>query len=428
MRMRSGIDEPFFRGSFPKCNISKVDSSVEKTAERGNPGSSKRISRCDSSFFRILNIVFVGLCFLAVETTLFAKNGEPHGEAAEWTSGKGRRLAYQNSPKATPGGGRPNMIEENESLFDPAVLAHNNRSDNSCQDMYGLSQLLCKYNECFIRNGRREGRSVDFGNEGISTSGNGSSGSGSSGSGSSGNGSSGSGSSGSGSSGNGSSGNGSSGSGSSGSGSSGSSSRSIASVDIPCICWEEGAPATSAEVSLEEARDEIQPRRNRFIKKGYFEYMHRPQEMSETEFIEKISNLGDYVDPQEMSSIFYYVHTNERKKYFVMQENVITHWENLCHNYNVKEDFKKEQMRSLYEETTNFFLFKEKHFLKSFSKFVRFGRYNTKKFTEGLISYKHLWKEYRRMVNNFCSAKLDEVLKAYWEENRDEAFQMRIQY
>ncbi|KNA00837.1 phist protein (Pf-fam-b) [Plasmodium vivax North Korean] len=392
MRMRSGIDEPFFRGSFPKCNISKVDSSVEKTAERGNPGSSKRISRCDSSFFRILNIVFVGLCFLAVEvkschgaatvaamaavaangptaqkvttqsrgfaaqrcapsppfqTTLFAKNGEPHGEAAEWTSGKGRRLAYQNSPKATPGGGRPNMIEENESLFDPAVLAHNNRSDNSCQDMYGLSQLLCKYNECFIRNGRREGRSVDFGNE---------------------------------------------------------------------------------EVSLEEARDEIQPRRNRFIKKGYFEYMHRPQEMSETEFIEKISNLGDYVDPQEMSSIFYYVHTNERKKYFVMQENVITHWENLCHNYNVKEDFKKEQMRSLYEETTNFFLFKEKHFLKSFSKFVRFGRYNTKKFTEGLISYKHLWKEYRRMVNNFCSAKLDEVLKAYWEENRDEAFQMRIQY
>ncbi|KMZ87766.1 phist protein (Pf-fam-b) [Plasmodium vivax Brazil I] len=359
MRMRSGIDEPFFRGSFPKCNISKVDSSVEKTAERGNPGSSKRISRCDSSFFRILNIVFVGLCFLAVETTLFAKNGEPHGEAAEWTSGKGRRLAYQNSPKATPGGGRPNMIEENESLFDSAVLAHNNRSDNSCQDMYGLSQLLCKYNECFIRNG--------------------SSGSGSSGSGS-----------------------GSSGNGSSGSG--------------------------SSEVSLEEARDEIQPRRNRFIKKGYFEYMHRPQEMSETEFIEKISNLGDYVDPQEMSSIFYYVHTNERKKYFVMQENVITHWENLCHNYNVKEDFKKEQMRSLYEETTNFFLFKEKHFLKSFSKFVRFGRYNTKKFTEGLISYKHLWKEYRRMVNNFCSAKLDEVLKAYWEENRDEAFQMRIQY
>ncbi|KMZ81654.1 hypothetical protein PVIIG_05021 [Plasmodium vivax India VII] len=422
MRIRSGIDEPFFRGSFPKCNISKVDSSVEKTAERGNPGSSKRISRCDSSFFRILNIVFVGLCFLVVEvkschgaatvaamaavaangptaqkvttqsrgfaaqrcapsppfqTTLFAKNGEPHGEAAEWTSGKGRRLAYQNSPKATPGGGgRPNMIEENESLFDSAVLAHNNRSDNSCQDMYGLSQLLCKYNECFIRNG--------------------SSGSGSSGSGS-----------GSGSSGNGSSGSGSSGNGSSGNGSSGSG---------------------SSEVSLEEARDEIQPRRNRFIKKGYFEYMHRPQEMSETEFIEKISNLGDYVDPQEMSSIFYYVHTNERKKYFVMQENVITHWENLCHNYNVKEDFKKEQMRSLYEETTNFFLFKEKHFLKSFSKFVRFGRYNTKKFTEGLISYKHLWKEYRRMVNNFCSAKLDEVLKAYWEENRDEAFQMRIQY
>ncbi|GAB65376.1 phist protein [Plasmodium cynomolgi strain B] len=329
---------------------------MEMTNERGNPSSRKGSNRWGSSFFRILNIAFIGLLILAVE----------HGETYE--KGKARRLACPNSSKTSPGGGGLSVTEENGSLFDSAQLENNNQNNNSSQDMYGLSQLLCRNNKRFIRNRKKEGRSAEFTNEGGS------------------------------------------------------------STHTPSICWDDGVATTSSGEALEEAHDEIEPRRNRFIQKGYFEYMNHAQELSETEFIEKISNLGDYADPEEMSSIFYYVHTNERKKYFVMQENVITHWENLCHNYNVKEEFKNEQMRSLYEESTYFFLFKEKQFLKSFSKFVRFGRYNSRKFIDGLVSYKRLWKEYRRMVNNFCSAKLDEVLKAYWEENREEASQMRIQY
>ncbi|EUD64950.1 hypothetical protein C922_04682 [Plasmodium inui San Antonio 1] len=346
----------------------EVDNSMEMTNQQGNPGSRKGINRCDSSLFRILNIVFIGLLFLVVETTHFTTDGKTHEEADEWTEGKARRLACQDSFKEPPEERRPDRVGENENLFDSSVMGRNNLNDNSSQAMYGLPQRLCMYNDCFIKNRKKKGRSADFTNEGGS------------------------------------------------------------SVDIPCICWEDSTTTASSELTSQEAHDQVESRRSRFIQKGYFEYINHTQELSETEFIEKISTLGEYVDSEEMSSIFYYVHTNERKKYFAMQENVITHWENLSHNYNVKEEFKKEQMRSLYEETTNFFLFKERQFLKSFSTFVRFGKYKTKKFTDVLISYRRLCKEYRRMVSNFCSAKMDALLKTYWEENRDEALQMRIQY
>ncbi|CAA9987057.1 Plasmodium exported protein, unknown function [Plasmodium knowlesi strain H] len=368
MVMKGAISDPLFRVNIPKFYIREVDNSIEMTNEPANCGNRERSNRCETSLFRILNIVFIGLLFLEVETTVSTRYGETHGEATKWTNREGRRLACQSSSKASHEVEGPMMTEENANIFDSTLRTHNNLNDNSSQDIYGLSQLLCKYNKCFIRSWKKEGKSVDFADEGGS------------------------------------------------------------SADIPSICWEDETSLSSSSKSLEGAYEEIERRRNRFVKKGYFEHMNHTHELSETEFIEKISNLGDYVDPEEMSSIFYYVHTNERKKYFLMQENVITHWENLCYNYNVKENFKEEQMRNLYEETTNFFLFKEKHFLKSFSTFVRLGRYSTKKFTDGLISYKRLWKEYRRIVNNFCHAKLDEVLRAYWEENKDRTFQMRIQY
>ncbi|KJP86205.1 hypothetical protein AK88_04176 [Plasmodium fragile] len=375
--MQSGTGEPFFRSNFPQCRISEMNNLVEMANEHGNRGSRRGMSRCVSSLFRILNIVFMGLFFLALESTIFTRQGERHRHGTEWRERKGRRLACANSSTATPGmGTSPVMAGENGNLFDPALPAQNNLNDNSRQDMYRLLMLMCKYNKCFIRNQRREGGSGDFTDEGCS------------------------------------------------------------SVGLSPNCWEDGTATASSsdeeegeeDETLEEAQDEIEPRRNRFIREAYYEYMNQAQELSEREFWDKISNLGDYVDPEEMSSIFYYVHTNERKKYLNMQENVITHWENMCYNYNVDEDFKKEQMKNLYEKTTNFFLFKEKHFLKSFSAFVRYGRCRTKKFTDGLISYKHLWKEYRRMVNNFCSAKMDEVLRAYWKKNQSKACEMCIQY
>ncbi|GAW79868.1 Phist protein [Plasmodium gonderi] len=336
---------------------------------------------CNSSVYRILNTVLVIFVFLVVEVYVYfrlwliswktCKNErERRIKSFGYPNVKTRQLANKKSFEC-PRVDICDPDEESVNVFCSSNMVLNNDNENAVENTYDISEIQCEYNNCFMRNRKRKvRRAIDKKRNGNSVS------------------------------------------------------------DIPSIEWKSDGTTTTSSYhkNLDKVNDEIEPRKNRFVKKGFFEHINPDYELSETEFIEKISNLSDYVDPEEMSSIFYYVHKNERKKYFRMQENLVTHCENLCHNYNINDDLKNSQMKRVYDETTNFFLFKENFFLKSFSEFVRIGNYNKKKFIDSLISYRKIWKEYRRLLNNFWSAKLAQELKDYWEKNKNEVFQTCIQY
>ncbi|SBT76212.1 Plasmodium exported protein (PHIST), unknown function [Plasmodium ovale] len=140
-------------------------------------------------------------------------------------------------------------------------------------------------------------------------------------------------------------------------------------------------------------------------------------EISDYELNEKINNLKGPVDSKTMYLVWDYVSNHEKKKYVLMQEEMLNYCKLLAKHYNIPDKLEKEKWQYVNNKMTKALLKKERFDLKNIKEFAKEELCARWEFQRYINLKRRSWNELREHTKEKWANQLNNWFKTYREKN-----------
>ncbi|CAG9481225.1 unnamed protein product [Plasmodium vivax] len=143
------------------------------------------------------------------------------------------------------------------------------------------------------------------------------------------------------------------------------------------------------------------------------------EELTEQQFDRMVGKLRGYIETKDMYALWNYVHTNGKKKYLSLKEELWKDCENMCIKYNIPEEFTIKEWRKAYLHLKDELLKKERDDYMDLKVFIDAGLNLRWEFIAFIINKYESWDVFIDTAMDNWKKSLSKIFEKYVEDAQE---------